>query len=455
MARKVLISFLGFSNYKECIYYKDGFESESLRFIQEATMDYLLTLEEWNANDLAIILLTSGSKQRNWLDDGHVDPISKERINQDGLQTRFKLKGYPFKVETIENLPDGKNESELFEIFRQVYNVLENGDQLYFDITHGFRSLPMLALVLINYAKFLKHIEVKSISYGNYEAHERIKDAEGNLLYVKAPIIDLLPLSQIQDWTFAAADYLKNGNADKFSELLNSYKRSIFLGKRKGDKEMAIAIDGFVRTLNTVTDDFQTCRGKELLSQKNIKALKQKLNSLGETVIEPLNPVIQRINSAFMPFTEATTDNDNLHNGFEAAKWCMNNNLYQQAATILQEAIVSFFCSKHKLSLYAEEERKLVNGAFAKRYRLDSSIVTNEGKECIRQEIEESSTLKELVNDELICDKEINNAFAVITNERNDINHSGMRMAPHSAKVISDNIRHAFHVFVEKMEAKE
>ena len=130
MARKVLISFLGFSNYKECIYYKDGFESESLRFIQEATMDYLLTLEEWNANDLAIILLTSGSKQRNWLDDGHVDPISKERIKQDGLQTRFKLKGYSFKVETIENLPDGKNESELFEIFRQVYNVLENGDQL-------------------------------------------------------------------------------------------------------------------------------------------------------------------------------------------------------------------------------------------------------------------------------------------------------------------------------------
>ena len=218
---------------------------------------------------------------------------------------------------------------------------------------------------------------------------------------------------------------------------------------------MAIAIDGFVRTLNTVTDDFQTCRGKELLSQKNIKALKQKLNNLGETVIEPLNPVIQRINSAFMPFTEATTDNDNLHNGFEAAKWCMNNNLYQQAATILQEAIVSFFCSKHKLSLYAEEERKLVNGAFAKRYRLDSSIVTNEEKECIRQEIEESNTLKELVNDELICDKEINNAFAVITNERNDINHSGMRMAPHSAKVIRDNIRHAFHVFVEKMEAKE
>jgi hypothetical protein len=30
-----------------------------------------------------------------------------------------------------------------------------------------------------------------------------------------------------------------------------------------------------------------------------------------------------------------------------------------------------------------------------------------------------------------------------------------MRMAPHSAKVIRDNIRHAFHVFVEKMEAKE
>lgn len=450
MARKVFISFLGFSNYRECIYYKDDFCSHNVRFIQEATLDYLGALETWSANDVAYILLTEGAKTKNWIDNGHKNPKTNESIKQIGLETSLRQKNYPFQIKTLEQLPDGKNEEELFILFRRIYEVIKPGDALYFDITHGFRSLPMLALVLINYAKFLKGVEVRSITYGNYEAREELQGPDGEIC-AKAPIIDLLPLSGIQDWTFAAADYLKNGNAEKFTELSRAYKSLLFRGLKSGNKEEAIDIDSLTNGLKAVTDDFQTCRGFNILSSNNISALKKKLNLFDRTVIEPLNPVIKKLENAFNAFEETTDKKTNCKNGIEAARWCMNNNLFQQAATILQECVVTFFCIRYNLDISSDVERKHVNGAFAKCEKLNSRKTKAEEKEAILKEIESCPITKKLICDKQISDRNIYEAFSMLTTERNDINHSGMRAQPHTSDNIRNNIRRAFTVFQDKL----
>ena len=451
MARKVFISFLGFTNYTECRFFKDEFCSSDVRYIQEATLDYLLTKERWTPEDVAYILLTDGAKKNNWVDNGHTNHETNTPIIQHGLETRLKKKSYPFKIKTIEQLPVGKSENELFEIFRKVYDVLEVGDHLYFDITHGFRSLPMLALVLINYAKFLKDVEVKSITYGNFETRDTFLDDNGKKHY-KAPIIDLLPISGIQDWTFAAADYLKNGNADRFLDLSINYRTSLFKGIRAGDTKEAISINGLTTCLNKVTDDFQTCRGHEILSCKNISSLKKKLSLLNNTVIEPLNPVIRKIEEAFGPFEEPAKErNTSLRNGLEAARWCMSNNLYQQAATILQECVVTHFCLKYNINIDKDTDRKLVNGAFKKVSLLNSSKTSEEEKAEILSEVENEPVTKMLISDAFISDREIFEAFSLLTEERNDINHSGMRSQPHSAGTIRQNIKQAYQVFLEKL----
>ena len=449
MARKVFISFLGSSNYMPCIYYKDGFQSSNVRFIQEATLDYLQTIEPWTKSDIAYILLTEGARASNWADNGHKDFETKKPIKQAGLDTCLKLKEYPFEIKTIERLPEGKNEDELFRLFRIIFDMLETGDAVYFDITHGFRSLPMLTLVLINYAKFLKNIEVRSITYGNFEARNKLVDREGTM-YIKAPIIDLLPLSGIQDWTFAAADYLKNGNADRFTELSKAYKRALFKGTINGDTAEAIDIDELTNSLKTVTDDFQTCRGREILTSKNIAALKDKLQLLDRTVIEPLNPVIKEIENAFSSFSTGRKDT-NCMNGLEAARWCMNNNLFQQAATILQECIVTFFCQRHELDIYSDKERTYVNSAFAKCQKLNSSKTMKEEREKIQKEVENSPLTQMLLSDPLIANREIYEAFSMLTTERNDINHSGMRSQPHPSSKIRGNIKKALGVFEERL----
>lgn len=450
MARRVFISFLGYSNYGYCKYQKENFISDNVRFIQTATLDYLQSLEKWNENDVAYFLLTKGAKERNWVDNGH----SQVATPQDGLATCLRKKNYPFSVQPVENLPDGKNEEEIFDIFKTVYAVLEPNDILYFDITHGFRSLPMLALVLVNYAKFLKHVEVRSITYGNYEVRTKVTDECVSPPVYVAPIIDLLPLSQIQDWTFATADFLKNGNADKFEELAKAYQRSIFTGHRSGDTKEALALSGLVIKLKEVIDDFQTCRGVDILHATHIAKLQKNVETIGETVIEPLNPVLKKIENAFNVFDTSA----NSRNGFEAARWCMAHNLYQQAATILQETTVSFFCEKHQLNICDEKERMNVNIAFAFLKKLKADNTSEEELEYIKQKMDQSPLLQHLMADPLLSRTPVVNAFGLLTDERNDINHNGMRPNPHTANDIRKNINKAFDSlyaeFDEEMPSK-
>lgn len=99
---------------------------------------------------------------------------------------------------------------------------MEEGDEVYFDITHGFRSLPMLGMVLMNYAKALKGIKVKAITYGAFDAlgsrfniEERIPDPEQRIV----PLLDLTGFHELQEWSIAADNFVKSGNTAKMIAL--------------------------------------------------------------------------------------------------------------------------------------------------------------------------------------------------------------------------------------------
>lgn len=410
MARKVFISFLGYNNYSACHYCKDSFKSGFGRYVQEATLDYLQSIKPWTSNDIAYILLTDGAKRANWLDDGHKDHDTKEPIRQPGLHSVLSARNYPMPITPVEGLPDGNNETEIFEIFSRVFNLLQDDDHLYFDITHGFRYLPMLVLVLQNYAKFLKGIKVEAITYGNYDGRNKNTN--------EAQIIDLLPLSNIQDWTYAAADYLENGNAGRIKKLATDYSKPI-LKETKGQDHDAKIIQTLAENLNELTLDLQLCRGLNIINADNIKKLKSSLEGVERTIIQPLNPLVKKIENSFTNFSPER----NIMNGILATKWCMNNGLFQQAATILEETIISYFCEKHSIKLEDSKRRDYVGKAF---YYWN----TEEGKrKNFRwpKEDEEIALQESLINDSQISERQFYVNYNRLSELRNDINHNGMR----------------------------
>ncbi|MDY0388263.1 MAG: TIGR02221 family CRISPR-associated protein, partial [Methanolobus sp.] len=172
MPRKILISFLGTNEYVPANYYlgDQSHKIDNVRFIQEAILE--LICNGWTEMDVVKVFLTDEAEKKNWVDNGHCEKDQKI-IECEGLNTRLKAFALHHKikytVEPVFNVPTGITESDVWDVFDTIYEQLEENDEVYFDITHSFRSIPMLCMVLLNYAKYLKNITVKGIYYGAFE----------------------------------------------------------------------------------------------------------------------------------------------------------------------------------------------------------------------------------------------------------------------------------------------
>lgn len=438
MARKVFISFLGTGFYGKCKYVSGIFCSTETRFAQQAVLE-LIKANEWSENDACYIFTTEKASSDNWDVSERIKYPEKELLNYTGLKRILGNMQLPFEPRKID-IPDGKDEKEIWEIFDVIFNLLNENDELHVDLTHSFRYLPMLLLVLSNYSKFLKNVKIKHISYGNFEAR--------NIEKSEAPIVDLLPISALQDWTFAAADYLENGNVERLKDLSMSTLNPI-LTESKGKDESASLMRNLIRSLQLSTDDFQTCRGMNITNSVNLRELKKYLSKTETSFIKPLNPLISKIEESLSSFDESK----NINNGFYAAQWCYKNGLYQQAATILQENVVTFFCNRNNIELDDEEARESINNTF----KILALKIQDEKQKWIINKRNVDFVEHILANDELIYDSDLISSFSSLTDLRNDINHFGMRgkKAPLTAKRIQQRLDELINTFTSKLIDKQ
>lgn len=416
MARKVFISVLGTNIYGKCKYVADGFESTETPFIQLATLEYHKA-KEWSEDSKIYILTTAKSKELNWNKNitERTRFGSEEKIPYMGLETILEQAGFPIIAQCVD-IPDGKDKEEMWTIFDILFNLLEEGDEIYFDLTHSFRYIPMLVLVFGNYAKFLKKSKVKGITYGNYDA--RIDN--------KAPIIDLLPLSALQDWTFASADFIKNGYVKRLVEMANDELKPI-LREAQGKDPNASNLNSFVKNLDVLVEERLMCRGLDVIGSNTLRKLTKGIGQMGEELIKPLGPVIEEIGKSFKGFNEE----EDIFNAFAAAKWCYEKQLYQQCTTFLEEGVISYICARHNIDLDDRNKRELVSSALH---------IKKFDKPKEEQRVNDDSLrplLEELLNDALLNQKFFVNEVYDLLQLRNDYNHCGMRsnkMKPNDMK---------------------
>ena len=254
--RRIDLSFLGTTDYLPCTYYLGDHEVRGARFIQQATLQ--LCCQNWISDDRIFIFTTDEANRKNWQDNGH-KPQSK------GLGNCIKDLKFDAPAEFVLT-PVGKSEKEIWDIFQIVYDVLNQEDEVVLDITHAFRSIPMLAVVILNYAKVMKNVTLKGIYYGAFEVLGSIPEVKKlPLSERRAPILDLTSFDQLMEWSFAIDRFLGAGDAGMVSKLANQ-SVNLALSASKGRDKAANTVRQIANNLSDFSKAMVTCRGRNISS---------------------------------------------------------------------------------------------------------------------------------------------------------------------------------------------
>lgn len=426
MATKYL-SVLGNTDYHESIYSYEGKEVKT-NFIQEAIAE--IKMKELKSDDKIIIFLTKGARKQNW---------------ENGLKD-ILISKYDKRQIIDMDIPEGKTEEELWTIFEIIYDSLENDDKVIFDITNGFRSIPMHAMAVLNYAKVLKNISIEGIYYGAF-LKERSE---------YTPIFNLKVYFEIMEWSSAAESFIKYGNSKHIYDLYN--KKSKELKKSSSDleeyKELKL-LGNVVDDLHDITNCIMTSRGnvrlEEKLKNKNKKAKKstyyatlyfnedmKNLKVENKEKIKPLKPLFEKMQNSVSGFNV----DDNLKIGLETIRWCKKNGMIQNAYTAFEETIKTYICKKFGIPDTGEDNRdKIVKCAIN---NITSKKINDENK-CD----EHCEKIKMIMNN-------IPEEFVQLSNKvstfRNDMNHFGFTKETSEYKKFSDELEELFDKFEKYIE---
>ncbi len=422
---KTFISFLGTTSYLDVYYNLEGRKSKFTPFIQEALIDLLIRNNE--KPHRIIVFLTDKARKINW----------EDKEEKKGLLYRLKQMGFDEKNITDVSIPEGKEENEIREIFMSIFNSINNYDEIYFDITHSFRSLPLLSMVALIYAMVLKKINIRGIYYGAFEyIGNRQEVANMSPEHRNCPIFDLTPYIYLVQWCFAVEEFTQYGISNRLKQLTIERINPI-LKSTKGKNIAASSIRQFIKDIDLLTEFISTCRGNKLLSIK-IKTL----DSIDTDLIMPeIKPLLNLTMNKISGF-----NTDNLwKKGIEAVNWCIQHNLIQQGYTILQEII------KKELANYIslkKEDIKYKTEFVSQFLQIAFFVPEKEWKGELGDNKEYAIKLKKIWG---IPGLKLAKVFKRLSAIRNDINHFGLKPNAASYKKLKDKIKEIKNEVEESM----
>ncbi|WP_077614757.1 TIGR02221 family CRISPR-associated protein [Caenibacillus caldisaponilyticus] len=404
MSRKILLSFLGLTEYEACYYVWQGKRSSYTRFVQTALYEFLNSTEPLEV----LLLVTEQAKRKNWCDS-----ISKDGKPLEGLKSAFKRIAPDASIKLVD-IADSLDESSNWLLFDKVMSEIQDGDEIYFDITHSFRSIPFMALIILNYARLVKKAKIGKVMYGWFEKLGRPdeinnKSAEERL----APIVDMTNMVALFDWTNGVDQFIRTGDASLIKELTEreaaAFHRDDSIGK--DEKAQVTEWRRLAKSLDKVGKAFQTSRSLQIIGE--IRALRdqlQKVQKLEASPIKPFSPLFDEIHRKYERFF-----NDKSKNFLNMAKWCEENGLIQPGLTLLQENCITALCYVLDIDWSNTDKRRDV-----------ASAITILLKDIPREKWRVRDVqFVEKVIEQIKPFRDLLKPFSELTEYRNDINHAG------------------------------
>ena len=343
MSKKVLIAGIGGGKNKDTGTYRvANYKIENKIYKQRSFITS--ALEEHYGIDKTIFIGTTGSMwdnlyefyskkfQKDYDENYHLDLMTvidnaTMETDIDGLNLSKFNETFKDKILGIVT-KYGMNELEIFENFNLIIKLqdeLEDGDEVYLDITHSFRSNAFWMFLVMNYLTDVedKNIKVKAITYGMLEAQ---KDGV-------APVVDLNAFYKILQW-------IKGAN--KFKNYGNSY----LIEKNIENEKLSKKLKNFSDALN----------------MNYIGSLRQSINSLKkleddiDNLEGPAKLIIPKVIKDFMD-RFASEDKDYLFQA-KLTKWHFEQKRYAMAYININESIIGFIMDTLEFPLLTGDRKR-------------------------------------------------------------------------------------------------
>lgn len=261
-------------------------------------------------------------------------------------------------------IPSGKNEAELWQVFESVVDAVEPNEQVVFDITHGFRSLPFLSFLSAAYLRVVKKIDLVSVLYGNFEASDK------NLTPYRTPVIDMTSFVGLLDWMIAADRFMRFGDATDLSVRLGQTKPDYRTATQEDFRTWKeTGVSELSRTLGEVSQSLALIRPYDAMAASDsLRTEMPRILSTAGQLARPLTSLSQHIVDTFAPIAldskraqqdniSALTIERNLIN------WYLERKQIVQASAVAREWLVSYvmiYAIGTDAELLNKDQRELV-----------------------------------------------------------------------------------------------
>lgn len=397
-----IISFLGLSSYAVTEYeHPEKTQIHETKYYQEALAQF------YNPEDFYIFL----TKKVENLCPTRRDGTKESQSNWKQIKESFETKFPEVNLVPVKNIPERNTPEDIWTIFNKVNDCLDEGDEVIFDITHSFRSVPIVALLAVSYFRVARKIIIKGLLYGAFEAKE------DNI----TPSFDLLPVVGLFDWLTATDQFIKTGNGQDLAELL----------KKAGGNTEALG-----DRILEISQGLQLLRPMDVMTAAAAlpQSIEQAKPDLSKAV-PPFEMLLGRIVDEYGQFALTEPQNYKI-NGKESLQkqlfeieWYAKKGLNVQALSLAREWLPSLLC--HQLELNPMDKN-------------------------IRYEAEQLCGGSKKVSPDLLIQykaiekkktKAVKSLWFQLTELRNDVLHSGFRDNSETVHQIKGKL----DIFIEKI----
>lgn len=409
----VLLCFLGTTEYQPVRYHMNGRTTARAEKYFQAALIQLLEMPEICVR----VLATEEARKK------HAEPLV-ERMRELGLDDR-RL--------SVVDIESPNSERALWTIFQKILENIAEEDRVWFDITHGFRALPVAAVLALTFARNVKRFTFEGLLYGAFEARdERTKTA---------PVFDLTTMLTLPAWSESLAEWKRTGRIDGLVQQTKPYLRQVQRQNRQ-----ATALTRIPDELQQVSDALTMVRHDVpgFLAERAAKRIEEAqaelpnhptLKPLG-IILGPLKRDLEELRGVpnYDPDTQqqkaAVIDETYLRRLVRTGRWFLERKRLAEGITTLRETITA--CAvrlvRHGGVDEVVERGKSYTWHHEKfRASVDWSLQVLSGAERMPEDFSRDAPQNEVISNKLSNNElreAAREAFVTLRSSRNKVNHA-------------------------------